>query len=420
MIKDLNSRTSRRSFLKAGAAGFGGIVAAQGLGAFADDRNPEKSEQTQLTTVNVLDFGAIPSLAEIDVKTWRHPDEVDNAPAIQRAIDSLPAYDEKTGLGGGVVFFPHARYMMARTITIPPGVVLRGEGFWSGGTQIYLPSAVWTDRDHPRAMFETRHPDGIDKPVPFVGLDNLEIVGYPRALDKGYQANVEEEARKTLNPGAILLIWRGGPGSFLRNVNLWGGFWGNQPPNNSARHALLIPPECHAGPSVFHGIDFDTCWQGVRMENAHDIVMFAPSWGCMNPYGQPWLSMKNCTGIVLHQAAAETGFRLRAENSQAVVFGGFGRSAVNGALAFGGDGPKFNEEEPPVFDLNNSDVSIYSFMLQNCKTAVRDVGSEGTFILPGPGGELGKEDLAVNLAFYPGRRAVIPGGGKGKARSFGG
>jgi len=415
-----NSRISRRSVLKAGAVGVGGIVVAKGLGAFAASSDQPESAEAQLTTVNVLDFGAIPTMAPIDKATFRHPDEVDNAPAIQRAIDSLPAYDEITGLGGGVVFLPHAKYMMAQTITIPPGVVLRGEGFWTGGTQIYLPSAVWTDREHPKAMFETRHPAGIDKVVPFVGLDNLEIVGYPRALDKGYQANVEEEARQTLNPGAILLIWRGGPGSFLRNVNLWGGFWGNQPPNSSARHALMIPPECHAGPSVFYGIDFDTCWQGVKMENAHDIVMFAPTWGCMNPYGQPWLSMKNCTGIVLHQAAAETGFCLRAENTQAVVFGGIGRSAVNGSEAFGGDGPKVNDEQPPVFDLKDSDVSIYSFMFQNCKTAVRDVGSQGTFTLPGPGGELGKEDLHVNLAFYPGRRAVIPGGGRGMARGVGG
>ena len=417
MNPTLNSGISRRSFLKTGAVGVGGLVVAEGL-VFAAGSKPAQPAENSLATVNVLDFGAIPSLAAMDVKAGRHPDEVDNAPAFQRAIDSLPAYDEKTGLGGGVVFFPHAKYMMAQTITIPPGVVLRGEGFWSGGTQIYLPSAVWTDRDHPRAMFETRHPDGIDKPVPFVGLDNLEIVGYPRALDKGYQANVTDEARQTLNPGAILLIWRGGPGSFLRNVNLWGGFWGGQPPDSAARHAMLIPPECHAGPSVFYGIDFDTCWQGIKMENAHDIVMFAPTWGCMNPYGQPWLSMKNCTGIVLHQAAAETGFCLRAENSQAVVFGGFGRSAVNGALAFGGDGPKFNKEEPPVFDLKDSDVSIYSFMLMNCKTAIRDVGSQGTFILPGPGGEDGKEDRSVILAFYPGRLAVIPGGGKGKARGL--
>lgn len=405
-----DSRINRRSFLETVAVGVGGIVVAGRLGALAADSDRAESVEAQSATVNVLDFGAIPSLAAADAKTYRHPDEVDNAPAIQRAIDSLPKYDEKTGMGGGVVFFPHAKYMVAQTITIPPGVVLRGEGFWTGGTQIYLPSAVWTDREHPKAMVETRHPEGTDRSVPFVGLDNLEIVGYPRDLDKGYQANVEEEAGKTLNPGAILLIWRGGPGSFLRNVNLWGGFWGNQPANSSARHALFIPPECHAGPSVFHGIDFDACWQGVEMENAHDIVMFAPTWGCMNPWGQPWLTLKGCTGIVLHQAAAETGFSLRAENSQAMVFGGLGRGAGSGGA----------NDEPPVFDLKDSDVSIYSFMLQNCKTAVRDGWSQGTFTLPGPGGEPGKDDRHFNLAFYPGRQAVIPAGGKGPAHVLGG
>ena len=52
-----------------------------------------RAESSGPVTVNVLDFGARPTLKAFDPAQYRFPDEVDNAPAIQRAIDGLPAYD---------------------------------------------------------------------------------------------------------------------------------------------------------------------------------------------------------------------------------------------------------------------------------------------------------------------------------------
>ncbi len=413
-----DSKLSRRSLLKSSVVVAGGALVA---GALLRDGKPPTAETAapvadSRATVNILDFGAKPSLAPIDLKTYRHPDEVDNAPAVQRAIDSLPPYDEQTGLGGGVVHVPRGAFMIADTIYLPPGVILRGEGFFSAGaSQLYLPSAIWQDRDKPKPIVEVRHPEGNDRSVPYVGIENMEIQSYPRALmypvllkdlqKYGYpkfQEILDDLASRILNPGSILCLWRGGRGSFLRNVNFCGGPGTNQTPWSS-RYAVVVPPECHAGPSVWDGLCFECNWRQVRMENAHDIIMFSCTWGCFDAMNQPWMEMKNCTGVVMYNAGAETPFHLVAENSQAVIYG-----------AFSGWQPN----EPPLLELKNSDVAVHNFVIRNCKLAIRDTWGDDSFVVAGPGGSHREDPKQEYLAFYPGRRAVIPRDGIGRARGF--
>ena len=412
---------SRRSMLQGGMLAAGGALAAGMTGCLSRTTSggkcvPDSTEGR--ATVSIMDFGARATLGRMDPKTFRYSDETDNAPAIQRAIDSLPPFDEETGEGGGVVHVPRGSFVVAQTVYLKPGVVLRGEGFFSGpeaASQFRLPAARWQDRAHPHPIVETRHPDGPQRAVPGVGIENLEISAFPRELMYGvllkdantigypaFQEVLDERASRMLNPGAILCVWRGGPGSFMRNVNFVGGPGCNQTPW-SARYAVVIPPECHAGPSVWDGLCFECCWRQVLMEHAHDIVMFSCSWGCFDAMNQPWLELKNCTGIVMHSAAAESPFHLVAESSQAVVYGGWSGWAP---------------DAPPLFELKNSDIAIHDFQVMNCERFIEDTWNGDTFKVAGPGGGHGKNDKTDYLAFYSGRGAVIPGGGKGTPRGF--
>ncbi len=108
-------------------------------------------------------------------------------------------------------------------------------------------------------------------------------------LEAGHVLTLDDIAMKS--PG-------GGPGSFVRNVDLWTGFWGNQPHDASARHAMLIPPECKAGPSVFDAVDFDGGFQALKMVNAQNITMYCPTFGCCKYRNEPTMLLENCKGML--------------------------------------------------------------------------------------------------------------------------
>ena len=81
----------------------------------------------------------------------------DDTASIQAAIDSLPAYDVATGLGGGVMQLPLGIINVSAPIKLPSGVWLRGHG---NGTTIQN----WTTAGATRGVIEltSRSGDGLN------------------------------------------------------------------------------------------------------------------------------------------------------------------------------------------------------------------------------------------------------------------
>ena len=385
---------SRRQALKLGVAG----TAAATLAAPFRARGAKTTSSTSTATVSIADFGAAPSQGKLDNKRsiFHFEHEVDCTKPIQAAIDSLPPYDERTGMGGGVIVVPRGEFLISDTIVLPPTVVLRGQGLWRSGSTIFLKSGIWKDRTRPKPMIETRHPKGIEHSVPYVGIDSLEIAGVHRGLET-YGMPTPEQADGILNPGAIIVLWRGGVGSFIRNTDLWGGMWCNLPKDGSPRHSLLIPPECHAGPTLLEGVDFETSVVPLKMSNAHGVYLNCPSWGCMSSHKEPMIEMTDCTGVVIQSGAAETAIRFKHLRSQAAYYGVWS--------GWGG--------YTPCLENINSQVSAHSLYVQNRKVTACEVEGTDISILEGPGGQHhGREgDKTALLSFYGGPHAVVPGNG---------
>lgn len=385
---------SRRQALRLGVAG-----TAAALGGRFSALGAEKPPSTPAATLNIADFGAAPSRGELNKEkgVFHFEHEVDCTKPIQAAIDSLPPYDEKTGMGGGVVVVPHGEFLVSDTIVLPPAVVLRGQGLYRTGSTLFLKSGIWRDRSRPKPMIETRHPRGITHSVPYVGIDSLEIAGMHRDLDTFYAMPTPAQAQGILNPGAILVLWRGGLGSFIRNTDLWGGMWGNLPKDGGPRHALLIPPECHAGPTMLDGVDFDASVRPLKISNAHGIFLNCPTWGCMSSHGEPMIEMTDCSGVVIQNGASETSVRFKHLRSQAAFHGLW--SGWNGGT--------------PCLENVDSQVSALGLFLMNRKVIACEVTGQDIEILEGPGGaQAGLEGNKMSrLSFYGGAHAVVPGKG---------
>jgi hypothetical protein len=202
---------------------------------WTDPSNNTEAQSQPKWQMNVRDFGA------------KGDGITDDTTAIQNAIDAVPRYQGKHWKMG-TVFFPPGKYLVSRTISIPPCMYLQGVHPWS--STIILAKGTFINPKEPKAVFHIpRGPNGYADTCFTPGIENL---GFTTLGD---------------NPGGVFVLFNCAQVGHVRDCLFTGGI------DRGAMWACLWLPRGGGNNALIEGCEIRGGRVGILMEEHSDGVV---------------------------------------------------------------------------------------------------------------------------------------------------